>query len=91
MGVSNAPLALSGPRYELFSMTAQAATHGLGLALVPRLLIGAELARGELVVACNQALLGERAYYLVTPERDDERPAVATFRQWLTQVAGLTD
>ena len=70
-------------------MPAAAAAHGLGLALVPRLLIEAELARGELVVACDQALKGERAYYLVTPERMDERPAVTTFRGWLEQVAGL--
>ncbi|MDO8251928.1 MAG: LysR substrate-binding domain-containing protein [Rhodoferax sp.] len=89
MGVSAAPLALSGPRYELFSMTAAAAAHGLGLALVPRLLIEAELARGELVVACDQALKGERAYYLVTPERMDERPVVTTFRGWLAQAAAF--
>ena len=54
MGVS-APPPLSGPRYELFSMTAAAAAHGLGVALVPRLLIEPELARGELVVACERA------------------------------------
>lgn len=84
-----APLALSGPRYELFSMTAAAAAHGLGLALVPRLLIEAELARGELVVACDQPLKGERAYYLVTPERADERPVVTTFRAWLERAAEL--
>ncbi|MDO8449637.1 MAG: LysR substrate-binding domain-containing protein [Rhodoferax sp.] len=82
-----APLALSGPRYELFSMTAAAAAHGLGLALVPRLLIEAELARGELVVACQQPLRGERAYYLVTPERGDERPVMKNFRAWLQQTA----
>ena len=78
-----APLALSGPRYELFSMTAAAAAHGMGLALVPRLLIEAELARGELVVACQQPLRGERAYYLVTPERSDERPVMKSFLAWL--------
>lgn len=82
-----APLALAGPRYELFSMTAAAAAHGLGLALVPRLLIEAELSRGELVVACEQPLKGERAYYLVTPERADERPALNAFRQWLAHAA----
>lgn len=82
-----APLALSGPRYELFSMTAAAAAHGMGLALVPRLLIEAELARGELVVACQQPLRGERAYYLVTPERSDERPVMQNFRAWLQQTA----
>ena len=82
MGVST-PHALSGPRYELFSMTATAAIHGLGVALVPRLLIETELARGDLVVACDQALRGERAYYLVTPLRDEEPAALALFRAWL--------
>ena len=86
MGV-NAPLARSGPRFELFSMTAAAASHGLGLALLPRLLIEQELARGELVVACDTALPGERAYYLVTPERADERPVVRNFRAWLERAA----
>ncbi len=81
-GVS-APQAMSGPRFELFSMTAAAAVCGLGLALVPRLLIEAELAQGSLVVACNQPLLGERAYYLVSPERSDERAALVILRQWL--------
>lgn len=82
-----APLALSGPRYELFSMTAAAAAHGLGLALLPRLLIEAELQRGELVVACEWPVRGERAYYVVTPERADERPVMKTFLTWLQQAA----
>ena len=82
MGVA-APHALSGPRYELFSMTATAAMHGLGVALVPRLLIETELQRGDLVVACDQPLCGERAYYLVTPLREAEPQAVRHFRHWL--------
>jgi LysR family glycine cleavage system transcriptional activator len=86
MGVP-APKALSGPRFELFSMTAAAAACGLGLALVPRLPIEAELARGELVVACAQPLPSERAYYLVQPERADERPVIKTFLAWLQQAA----
>ncbi len=85
-GVS-APLAMAGPRYELFSMTTAAATQGLGLALVPRLLIESELLRGELVIACQQPLKGERAFYLVNPERADERPALKIFRTWLLQAA----
>ncbi len=82
-----APLAMSGPRYELFSMTAAAAAHGLGLALVPRMLVQTELARGELVVACDRPVGGGRAYYLVTPERADERPVMKTFVDWLLQAA----
>ena len=86
LGVA-APLALSGPRYELFSMTAAAAAQGLGLALVPRLLIEVELAHAELVIACEQAVTSERAYYLVTPERADERPLMSSFLAWLVQAA----
>jgi LysR family glycine cleavage system transcriptional activator len=78
-----APQALAGPRFELFSMTATAAAYGLGLALVPRLLIESELVRGELVVACDLPLKGERAYYLVTSVRSEERPVVKTFLDWL--------
>ena len=81
--------ALSGPRYELFSMTATAAIHGLGVALVPRLLVEAELARGDLVVACDLPLRGERAYYLVAPLRDEEPATLVIFRQWLLAAAQL--
>lgn len=89
-GVS-APQAMSGPRFELFSMTAAAAVAGLGLALVPRLLIDAELAQGSLVVACERALPAARAYYLISPERSDERAALLTFRQWLLAQSRLND
>jgi DNA-binding transcriptional LysR family regulator len=85
-----APQALTGPRYEQFSMTAAAAACGMGLALVPRLLIDAELTRGELVVACDRPLVGERAYYLVCPDRDDARPALRWFQSWLLQTTAPT-
>ena len=91
MGVA-APLARRGPRYELFSMTAAAATCGLGLALVPRLLVEAELARGELVMACAQPLPGDaghdRAYYCVLPERTENRALVDAFVGWMRQAVG---
>ncbi len=84
-----APLSLAGPRYELYSMTAAAAAQGLGLALVPRLLVEPELTRGELVVACPQALKSGRSYWLVVPERGETRPALAAFAAWLwAQAAG---
>lgn len=82
----DAPKSLEGPRYELFSMLAVAATHGLGVALIPPLLIEAELARGELVIACANAMPPERAYYLITP-RQPQSAALANFSQWLGQAA----
>jgi LysR family glycine cleavage system transcriptional activator len=67
-------------------MTAAAAVHGMGLALVPRLLVGDELTRGDLVVACVQPLTGARAYYLVLPEGDDNPPVTQLFKDWLLEV-----
>ena len=86
MGVT-APYALSGARYELFSMTAAAATQGMGVALMPRLLVEAELASGELVAACRKLLHGDRCYYLVTPERGENKPALAWFSTWVQHAA----
>ncbi|CAA2100263.1 LysR substrate-binding domain-containing protein [Variovorax paradoxus] len=79
----DAPDARGGPRYELFSILAAAASHGLGVALMPTMLVADELARGELVVACARPLSGERNYYLVTPERSDQRPLLKFFSDWL--------
>ncbi|WP_312563988.1 LysR substrate-binding domain-containing protein [Diaphorobacter sp.] len=86
MGVPDAPRALEGPRYELFSMTAAAAAHGLGIALMPPMLIEAEIARGELVVACPRPLRGERGYYLVSPAQP-QPPVLAAFAGWLQDMA----
>ncbi len=89
---AEAPHAHGGPRYELFSMLAMAAAHGLGVALMPRMLIEDELARGELVVACDRPLRGERSYFLVTPAAHDERAALKLFRDWLrAQAASPAD
>ncbi len=78
----DAPRAMAGPRYELFSMQAAAAMAGLGVALMPTLLVQDELARGALVVACPRPLKAQRAYYLVQP-LGHERPALRRFTTWL--------
>ena len=82
------PHDLGGPRYELFSMLAQAAAHGMGVALIPPFLIQRELADGRLVPAHPAALhSSDRAYYLMIPERKAESAALRAFRDWLLQVA----
>ena len=72
-------------------MTAAAAAQGLGLALLPRLLIEAELSRGELVLACERLVPSDLAYYVVIPDHADERPIVATFLNWLQATAARTN
>ncbi|MCC6075831.1 LysR family transcriptional regulator [Pseudomonas sp. GCM10022188] len=78
---------MRGPRYELFSMLAQAAMHGMGVALIPPLLIQRELAEGRLIVPLQHAYLSDKAYYLIVPERKAESAALRAFRDWLLDQA----
>ncbi|SCY59001.1 LysR family transcriptional regulator [Pseudomonas sp. NFACC37-1] len=78
---------LTGPRYELFSMLAQAAMHDMGIALIPPFLIQRELAEKRLVVANRNALSSIKAYYLMIPERKAESASLRAFRDWLVKKA----
>ncbi|WDY58184.1 LysR family transcriptional regulator [Pseudomonas sp. PSKL.D1] len=78
---------MTGPRYELFSMLAQAAMHEMGVALIPPFLIQRELEEGRLVVANRHALTSDKAYYLMIPERKVESASLRAFRDWLADTA----
>jgi DNA-binding transcriptional LysR family regulator len=78
---------MNGPRFELFSMLAEAAMHDMGVALIPPFLIQEELDSGRLVVALNHTYLSDKAYYLIIPERLAENAALRTFRDWLVAEA----
>ncbi len=83
----NIPRDMTGPRYELFSMLAQAAMHDMGVALIPPFLIQRELTEKRLVVANSQALSSIKAYYLMIPERKIESASLKAFRDWLVNQA----
>jgi len=78
---------MTGPRYELFSMLAQAAMHDMGIALIPPFLIQRELAEKRLVIANPEALSSIKAYYLMIPERKVESASLKAFRDWLINQA----
>lgn len=75
--------ALRGPRHELFSMLASAAASGLGVALMPAMLVQAELARNDLVVLCDRPVSSRRAYCFVSPDAAEPTTAMARFVAWL--------
>jgi len=81
------PRDLTGPRYELFSMLAQAAIHQMGVALIPPFLIEQELSRKELVIAHQHSFSDARAYHLMIPERKVESASLKAFRDWLITTA----
>jgi LysR family glycine cleavage system transcriptional activator len=84
----DSPMALAGPRYDLFSMAAAA---GLGIALAPKMLVMAELARGELVVAFDRPLHGASHYCLVIPETATGNARLRRFGEWLQQQAAAAN
>lgn len=64
-------------------MLAQAASLGMGMALIPPFLIERELADGRLVCPLAASASSDKAYYLIIPERRREAPALQRLREWL--------
>jgi DNA-binding transcriptional LysR family regulator len=75
-----------GMAFEQFSIIAQAAVAGLGVALLPKFLIRSEMDRKELVVILNMPTKSEDGYYLVTPADKSEHAPVTALREWLLNV-----
>ncbi|MDR6475113.1 DNA-binding transcriptional LysR family regulator [Paraburkholderia graminis] len=73
-----------GARYDLHSMLIEAAVAGLGVALVPRLYIGAELEQGRLVAPWPDGKVITKNFCLVLPEPIElsEGPLRA-FAKWI--------
>jgi LysR family transcriptional regulator, glycine cleavage system transcriptional activator len=78
---------MRGPRYEQFSMLAQAAVCSQGVALLPELLIEDDLESKRLVVLFHEPLSTTNAYYVVVPDATAQKPAVIAFQQWITHTA----
>ncbi len=83
--------AQQGMHFEQFSIAANAAVAGLGIALLPKFLIENELQRNELVEVCCTPLKTENAYYLVTPNDKLTYAPVLAFTNWLEQVIAHGD
>ncbi|MEY3639950.1 MAG: hypothetical protein RIR68_3083 [Pseudomonadota bacterium] len=75
---------MAGPRYEQFSMQVAAAQSGLGVSLMPTVLVTDELEEGKLVVACDKPLSGLRAYYFIQPQAALHMASTAHFKEWLS-------
>lgn len=77
-----------GMVFEEISTIAQATAAGLGVSLLPRFLIEAELESGDLAIVLDRPLKSSFGYYLVTPtDRAGYAPVVA-FKNWLLSIIG---
>lgn len=72
----------TGPNFELTSHLIDAVRAGIGLGLVPQVLVNDELESGQLV--CHGPhMKSRRSYYLVYPRRALALPALNAFKVWL--------
>lgn len=80
---------IQGMLFDQFATAAQAATAGVGVALLPKFLIERELESGELVRALPQLPEVESAerYYLAWPTSRAGYPPLQAFRGWLQEAA----
>lgn len=72
-----------GTTFDQFATMAQAAAHGLGLALLPEFLIEEELKSGRLATAWDRANRSIGSYSLIWPVGRRNHPPLVQFRQWL--------
>ncbi len=74
---------LRGARMQQFGMVLAAARAGLGVALVPEVLVSTDLASGALHLASRRSMISATPYVLTYPERSLGIEAFASFRTWL--------
>ncbi|MEQ5775847.1 LysR family transcriptional regulator [Thalassospira sp. NFXS8] len=78
-----------GLGFEHFFMLIEAAKSGMGIALLPRILIETALAKGDLEIVAKGSLQASDAYYLICDETRQNDPEITAFRQWLLSEATL--
>ncbi|MDT3671988.1 MAG: transcriptional regulator GcvA [Aromatoleum sp.] len=73
----------AGLHFSDSGLAIAAALDGLGVALLSKPLVAAEVAAGRLVVPFDIGVRRRFAYYIVSSEATAELPTVAAFRAWL--------
>jgi LysR family glycine cleavage system transcriptional activator len=72
---------------DQFATAAQAAVHGLGIALLPTFLVIREMTEGLLVPAPDRPIESAEAYHLAWPRSRADYPVLKAFRRWLVDEA----
>jgi len=72
-----------GPRFAQYSAVIQAALSGLGIGLVPRILVLQELAEGSLQIPCGRPVAVDQGHYLCYRADRIGLPAFSAFREWI--------
>jgi LysR family glycine cleavage system transcriptional activator len=75
--------ATTAPEYEGFSVLLPAVQHGLGVAIVPLVLVRDQLRAGTLVRPLGEVVEGRYGYYLMRPRPNVGGVYVDAFCEWL--------
>lgn len=75
-----------GPSFEMTGHLIQAVSAGIGIGLVPEILVRDELRSGELV-ALFEPIESGRSYYLIYATRYQNLPSLNAFRDWLLSLS----
>ena len=73
----------SGPRFAQYSAVIQAVVSGLGIGLVPRILVHEELMGSLVSVPCGDDIMVDQGHYLCFKAERTELPVLAAFRGWI--------
>lgn len=77
-----------GHRFGQFSLLIEAATAGMGVALLPSYLIEREVSQSLLRIIPGIPLVTEAAYYVVIPDERASDPLPTAFQAWITAQVG---
>jgi LysR family transcriptional regulator, glycine cleavage system transcriptional activator len=78
---------LRGAHLELYIMLHEAALAGLGAALLPRLYVTGDIAKGNLAAPFEQTLPDEKRFCVIIPEHKKESLPLTLFVDWITGAA----
>ena len=76
-----------GPHFSDATLAMDAAIEGMGVALVMRPLVRADIEEKRLVIPFDVTAPTRYAYYLVMSQNARENPGAAAFRKWLLEAA----
>ncbi|MCU7370058.1 LysR substrate-binding domain-containing protein [Paucibacter sp. O1-1] len=73
----------AGPHFEVTGHLIQAIVAGIGVGLVPLILVQEELRQGEVIIPLPGPLPGSRSYCFAYPAYNSSNPQLIAFREWL--------
>ncbi len=76
----------SGLKFENFTMMIEAVMSGLGVAIMPKMYVEADIQAGNLLAPFGGAVKSREGYHLAYPSELEQSPKVAAFKEWLLAI-----